>query len=510
MTIVEPRTPPQPGRAARPPQEARPGDETQPDAMPPARAAAEAAPSAEVGIAAEPEAEAAPAPAVAMVPRPAPGTEFFGEYQGSGYAEPRYLVRRADGQVVQLTLLLDLVLRGIDGTSDLPAIAREVTEGFGREVTAENVAYLIEHKLQPAGLVLPGDGAATPLPRTDLLLALRGHSTLVGARQVRFLARTLAWLHRPLIVAAVLLAAVAFDVWLFALHGAAGPLLSVLKEPLLILAVLGLGLASMLFHEFGHASACRYSGARPGRIGCGIFLIWPSMYTDVTDVYRVGRAGRLRTDLGGVYFNTVFVLALAGCYEGTGRPVFLAAILFVHLEIIDQLLPVLRFDGYFLLADLVGVPDLFGRVRPILRGLLPAGLRGVRRGRRSERRAAGHPSDLRRGARVAVATWVLVTFPLLFGELAWMLWHLPALSRTTAHSVTAFAQAVHDDALRHQWAQMTLDGVALALLAIPVIGLAWLTVRVLIRLTRLLARAVRSPGAAPDPARPLQLGRHRR
>lgn len=510
MTVVEPRTDPPP----RPPQEVGSRDATQSDTANP-QAASATAPPTEAGLAAGPAAQAESAtPVATLIPRPAPGTEFFGQYQGSGYAEPRYLVRRADGQVVQLTLLLDLVLREIDGTRDLSAIANEVTAGFGREVTAENIAYLIEHRLQPAGLVLPEDGADTPLPRTDLLLALRGHRTLVGARQVGFLARMLTWLHRPFIVAVVLLAVIALDVWLFAVHGAAGPLVTVLKQPLLILIVLGLGVASMLFHEFGHASACLYSGARPGRIGCGIFLIWPSMYTDVTDVYRVGRAGRLRTDLGGVYFNTIFILALAACYAGTGRTVLLAAILFVHFEIIDQLLPVLRFDGYFLLADLVGVPDLFGRIRPILRGLLPAGARNARSDRPTAGRAAGAPGDLRRGARVAVTTWVMVTIPLLVGELVWMFWHLPALSRTTARSATLLAQGVHADALRHQWAQMTLDMISVALLAIPVIGLAWLAFAVVLRLTRLLARRVRS-GREPDREQYGHLhhdphGRHRR
>ena len=36
-----------------------------------------------------------------------------------------------------------------------------------------------------------------------------------------------------------------------------------------------------------------------------------------------------------------------------------------------QLLPLVRFDGYHMLADLTGVPDLFQRIGPTLRGLLP-------------------------------------------------------------------------------------------------------------------------------------------
>ena len=58
-----------------------------------------------------------------------------------------------------------------------------------------------------------------------------------------------------------------------------------------------------VFHEIGHASACRYGGAKPGVLGAGIYVVWPVFYCDVTDAYRLGKAGRLRTDLGGVYFN---------------------------------------------------------------------------------------------------------------------------------------------------------------------------------------------------------------
>jgi putative peptide zinc metalloprotease protein len=267
----------------------------------------------------------------------------------------------------------------------------------------------------------------------------------------------------------------------------------VINQPLMILTVLGLGVASLVFHEFGHASACHYSGARPGRIGCGIYLIWPSLYTDVTDVYRVGRRGRLRTDLGGVYFNSVFILAMAGCYAATQRPVFLVAILFMHFEIFDQLLPVVRFDGYFVLADLAGVPDLFGRIRPVLRGLLP------------RNRAAGRASDLRRGARIAVTTWVLVTVPLLIGESVWMAWNLPRLTRTSINSVIAYVHAIRTAAGHHQWAELTLDAVAVLVLVIPAIGLTWLGLRVAGR----LVRAGRRRAANVRPKRRPK-GRHRR
>ena len=79
------------------------------------------------------------------------------------------------------------------------------------------------------------------------------------------------------------------------------------------------------FHEFGHASACRYGGARPGVMGVGFYLVYPAFYCDVTDAYRLNRAGRLRTDLGGVYFNGIFALLAGAVYFATGQEAALLA-----------------------------------------------------------------------------------------------------------------------------------------------------------------------------------------
>ena len=51
-------------------------------------------------------------PGPVEVPRLANGVELLGEYQGSGYAQPPSLVRRADGQVIQMSPLLYRVACG--------------------------------------------------------------------------------------------------------------------------------------------------------------------------------------------------------------------------------------------------------------------------------------------------------------------------------------------------------------------------------------------------------------
>jgi putative peptide zinc metalloprotease protein len=250
---------------------------------------------------------------------------------------------------------------------------------------------------------------------------------IFNERRTARIARTLAWLHRPAVVVLVLASALAMDVWLFGFFGAIDPVLQVLDQPVLILLVFGLTVASLVFHEFGHASACRYGGARPGCIGCGLFLIWPSMYTDVTDVYRIGRGGRIRTDLGGVYFNVVFMLAMAGAYFATGAQFFLAAVYLGHFEILEQLMPAVRLDGYYILGDLAGVPDLYGKIKPIVLSLVPGA-----KGQAAREEVAG----LKKSARTIVAAWVLTMVPLIIGELSYALWNLPRILTTMVRSLT--------------------------------------------------------------------------
>jgi putative peptide zinc metalloprotease protein len=135
--------------------------------------------------------------------------------------------------------------------------------------------------------------------------------------------------------------------------------------------VLVLTWLSAAFHEFGHAAGCRYSGARPGAVGAGLYLVWPVLYTNVTDAYRLRRVGRLRTDLGGIYFNAVFIAMLGGMYAVTGYEPLVAAVVVQHFFILDQLMPWIRSDGYYVITDLTGVPDILDRVRPALQSLIP-------------------------------------------------------------------------------------------------------------------------------------------
>ena len=78
-------------------------------------------------------AKALPAEAAAGLLRPAEGLRLLGEYQGSGFTEPRFLVRRGDGQVIQLSRLLYLVTAAIvEGRRCGPRVGRQSGRRAGR------------------------------------------------------------------------------------------------------------------------------------------------------------------------------------------------------------------------------------------------------------------------------------------------------------------------------------------------------------------------------------------
>ena len=401
----------------------------------------------------------APAEAVepAWPPRLAEGVELLGAYKNSAYSQPPSLIRRADGQVIQMSPVLYQVACRIDGSRDPNAIAALVSADLGRSLNAEQVRYLVTAKLLPLGVVA-AEGVPRTLPKANPLFSLRARFTLLPERVVNVVAASLRPLFRWPVVVAVVASVLAMDYWLFAVHGLGGGIEQVLRNPVDLLVVLGLTLVSALVHECGHATGCRYGGARPGVVGVGIYLVWPSFFTNVTDSYRLGRTGRLRTDLGGLYFNAVFILALAGIYVATSAQILLLVIAITHLEMLDQLLPIVRFDGYFILSDFIGVPDLFARVVPIVKSALPAG--------RRDPRIAG----LRRSARILVTGWVLCVIPLLLFTMGYFLLQLPAIDRALWHSACAQADLISAAAAGHQYAGAMVDMVGVAFLALSFAG----------------------------------------
>jgi putative peptide zinc metalloprotease protein len=396
-----------------------------------------------------------------VVPQLATGVSLIGEYQASGYEEPPCLLRRADGQTIQLTPLLYALVEVIDGRRNTAELADALSARIGRSVSDDNVRFLIDDKLRPAGVLKDAKGRDPQVHKANPLLALRFKLKLADERRTNRLTAPLAFLFRPWVVVPVVAAFVAIVGWTVFVRGLGSGARQLLYSPALMLGAFVLTILSASFHEFGHAAACRYSGGRPGAMGCGVYLVWPAFYTDVTDAYCLDRAGRLRTDLGGLYFNAIFAVATFGAWAVTGVDALLTLIPLQVLQMLHQLLPFVRMDGYHILSDLVGVPDLFARIKPTLLGFIPA--------RKADERAQA----LKPWVRVVVALWVLTVIPLLVLGLLMVLISAPRVLATTWDSVGLQWQAVGEALDNGKWAVAVVGVLGVFALALPVAGSAY-------------------------------------
>ena len=415
-------------------------------------------------------------PPVADVPARSAGLELIGEMVGSGYRTPPSLVRREDGQTLQLTPLLYAIVEAVDGRRPYSEIAEVVSARTGRTIAASDVETLVQRELRPRGLLLQADGTAAALERSTPLTGLRFKLAVTDAALTRRLTDPFTvlfhwWVWLPLLA---VFGWVAW--WLLMDRGLASAAYQAFAKPELLLVVIVVTVLSAGFHEFGHAAAARRGGAQPGAMGAGWYLLWPAFYTDVTDTYRLGRAGRIRTDLGGLYFNAIVAVAITAIWWASGWDALLLIVAAQVLQMIRQLAPLVRFDGYHVLADMTGVPDLFSRIGPILASFWPTRWRDPR------------VAELKWSARLVVTAWVLVVVPLLLFCFVSVVLAVPRLIGT------AWA------GLGREWAQATLhwdagqyfDAIgavlAMGVLTLPILLIAVVLGRVLTSVVRALWR----------------------
>ena len=365
-------------------------------------------------------------------PRLAPGVRLAGQMQESAFVDPPWLVEREGVGYVQLPRPLYRIAELADGQHTLEEIARAVSTTEGRRLSADNVRYLIARQFIPNGIVLNGAGngvAPARSPRSALAIA---RMKSMDARTLDGLTRVLQVLLWPPVLLVVLTTAALVEGWLYVVHGLGGPLHDVFYLPgYMVLAVM-LIIGSAGFHELGHAAALRYAGGTPRSFGFGMYLMYPVFFTDVSDNYRLRRWARVRTDLGGFYFNLIVALAVFLLYVLTRQEALLVLILLINFEIIHQLLPLVRLDGYWTLVDLTGIPDFFSQMGAFVRSILPFARNSS--GRRLP--------PLKWWGKAVFLGYIMVTIPALVFLLFLMLRSVPRVLATAWDSLGQQGQAL--------------------------------------------------------------------
>jgi putative peptide zinc metalloprotease protein len=283
------------------------------------------------------------------------GCEFY-PYDG-GMGKQEFIIRTPDNRQFKISALSKHILQRLDGTRTLDEVVLELT-GEGIDVSADQLRDLLEKQYGKLRVLENSDPHLNrrlqPDNTSSLGLPFFFHWNLIPKAWVARLAARLRFAYSKAAVPPALIL-IAVSHYLVYFH----PTSSAPITGAGALWVLALSLLSILCHEFGHAAAVSRYGGSPGHIGFGLFLLLPSFFADVSEIWRFPRRQRMVVDLGGVYFQELSFVAFALLGYYTSAPEFFAVCYFIDLMAWFNLKPIFRFDGYWLLVDYLAIPNLY-------------------------------------------------------------------------------------------------------------------------------------------------------
>ena len=125
--------------------------------------------------------------------------------------------------------------------------------------------------------------------------------------------------------------------------------------------------ALKVWHELGHGYACKHFGGRIPEMGCKLMAGMPLAYVDASTAWSFpNRNHRFIVMLGGMYFETIVAIPATFVWAFTPdsligacayQLIFMAGVATVFFNAN----PLMKYDGYFILSDWLGIPNLRSR-----------------------------------------------------------------------------------------------------------------------------------------------------
>lgn len=280
------------------------------------------------------------------------------------------------------------ILQWLDGTQSLDSLKEQFEDEFPpQKITVEELAQFLG-MLHRSGLVVtdaPGQGRQLKKRRDERkrkewiaalsnVLAIR----FKGIDPERLLTRIYPWFRWmytktaviiccTLAISALLLVAVQFDVFRSKLPS--------FHNFFAVENWIWMGLVlcvTKVIHEFGHGLTCKHFGGECHEMGVMILVLTPCLYCNVSDSWMLpNKWHRAMIGAGGMYIEVVMasIATFIWWFTQDGMLNFLClSTMFICSvsTIIFNANPLLRYDGYYILSDIVEIPNLRQKSSSIL------------------------------------------------------------------------------------------------------------------------------------------------
>jgi putative peptide zinc metalloprotease protein len=122
--------------------------------------------------------------------------------------------------------------------------------------------------------------------------------------------------------------------------------------------------ATKILHEFGHGTSCKHFGGECHQMGLMLLVFSPALYCDVSDAWMMrNKWHRIIIGAAGMYVETILSAIAIFVWWNTNAGLLHYLCLNVFFvstvsTVIFNANPLMRYDGYFMLADFLEIPNL--------------------------------------------------------------------------------------------------------------------------------------------------------
>ncbi|MGH2636229.1 MAG: cyclic nucleotide-binding domain-containing protein [Actinomycetota bacterium] len=251
----------------------------------------------------------------------------------------------------------------------------------------------------------------------------------------------LRWFFIPWVGVLALLAAIAGGLAFWSLYRSGRFSLSGESAAAESLLLLAMSYFLTFMHELGHAVVLVHYGRRVKSAGFMIYFGSPAFFVDSSDGLMMDRGQRIVQSAAGPYTELIIAgaaSALAWAFpEWSVAPALYKFALLNYFIIFLNLVPLLELDGYWLLSDLIQVPDLRPRSLQFIRYDL---WRKLRRKERFTRQEVGLGLYAVLGVAFTILSfwWSFFFWEEIFGGLVRALWDGGAVGRVLLVALALF------------------------------------------------------------------------
>ena len=179
-----------------------------------------------------------------------------------------------------------------------------------------------------------------------------------------------------------------------------------------------------LVHELGHAYTSKYYGLEVPAMGIAFLVLWPILYTDCSDSWKLkSRFSRMKIVAAGTVAEAGLAVIATFLWSFVPDGIIRSACFIVATttwvsSLLLNLSPFMRFDGYYMLSDLLDVPNLQERAFALGRYYLRKVLFGLDIGKGE----SFSPAKEKKLVLYAYSTWIYRL--ILFTLIALVVYHL--------------------------------------------------------------------------------------